>query len=97
VANEVETVLANWIRRATSSEGQLPEGIEPAEWITRHFAEWWRHRASESIADGERAAHQVREELMRLGGWDTCGEALDELIHITDAFGDLRVILGLKD
>ena len=36
--SEIETVLANWIEQAFSRPGQLPPGVEPAEWIASHFA-----------------------------------------------------------
>jgi hypothetical protein len=93
--DEIETVLTNWIGQALSPIGQLPEGATPAGWVAARFSEWWRDRAGDTIGDAERAADAVREELMRLGGWDSFGEALHELIHLRDALGDLRGLMRL--
>src|SRR5690349_4600571 len=92
--DEVEVVLANWIEQALAPIGQLPEGMPPATWIASRFTEWWRGRVADPLDDAERAAASVREELMRLGGWASFGEALHELIHLSDALADLRAVLG---
>jgi hypothetical protein len=93
--DEVEAVLTHWIREALSPIGRLPEGTDPAAWVAAHFAEWWRRRVSGAFADAERAASAVREELIRLGGWSSLGEALHEVTHLTDALADMRSLLGL--
>jgi hypothetical protein len=93
--DEIETVLTNWIEQALSPIGRLPQGIIPSAWVAANFAAWWRDRARNAIDDADRAAFAVREELMRLGGWDTLGEALHEMIHLQDALGDLRGLMRL--
>ncbi len=95
--DEVETVLANWIERALSSSGSLPEGTSPAAWVAARFADSWRERAGDTMADAERAASAVVEELTRLGGWESFGEALHEMAHVRDALGDLRCLLRLPE
>ena len=93
--DEIETVLINWIEQALSPIGQLPVGVTPAGWVAAHFSAWWRDRAGDTIGDADRAAVAVREELMRLGGWERFGEALHEMIHLQDALGDLRALMRL--
>jgi X-X-X-Leu-X-X-Gly heptad repeat protein len=97
--SEIEQVLANWIAQATSGDGQLADGIDPAKWIATNFVKWWHPLVDDSLSDAEGAAHRVRDELNRLGGWENkeLGEALHELIHVADALGDLRVALGLHN
>jgi hypothetical protein len=93
--DEIETVLTNWIEQALSPIGRLPEGITAAAWVAAQFAAWWRDRARDAMGDADRAAFGVRAELMRLGGWQVCGEALHEMIHLQDALGDLRGLMRL--
>lgn len=95
--DELETVLANWIVQAFSPTGTLPEGQSPTNWVAGRFAEWWRGRAGEAFGDADRAAAAVREELMRLGGWASFGEALHEMTHLRDALGELRDLMRLPD
>lgn len=103
-ADEIETVLANWIEQALSPIGQLPEGTAPASWIAARFMEWWRQSLREALNDidgtvsnAERATEAVRKELiLRLGGWESFGDALHELIHLRDALGELRGIMKLS-
>jgi hypothetical protein len=75
--------------------GQLPRDAEPAEWIASRFAEWWKSRADDGLGEGELALSLVKEELRRLGGWEACGEAMDDCCRLEAALGDLRAILGL--
>jgi hypothetical protein len=93
--DEIETVLTTRFEQALSPIGRLPEGITPAAWVAANFAAWWRDRVRDAIGDADRAASAVREELMRLGGWETFGEALHEMIHLQDALGDLRGLMRL--
>jgi hypothetical protein len=93
--NQIEAVLANWIRQALSPPGQLPEGTDAAEWIACRFAEWWRERAEYALGDAEMASSAIRDELTRLDGWESFGEAMHEQCHLQDALGDLRTSLGL--
>ena len=79
-----------------SSQGPLPEGADPAEWVARQFAAWWRRQAGDSLGDAEAAAARLREQLNRLG-YPELAEALHELTHVQDALGDLRGDLGLAD
>jgi hypothetical protein len=91
---ELETILANWIEQALSSMGHLPEGVSRSTWVAERFGEWWRERVGDTLADAERAASSVRQELMRLGGWEPFGEALHELTHLDDSLGEVRKLLG---
>ena len=93
--NEIETILANWIGQALSPPGQLLQGTDAAEWIASRFAEWWKVQAERALVDAEMAASAIRDELTRLGGWESFGEAMHEHCHLQDALGDLRTILGL--
>jgi hypothetical protein len=93
--NEIEAVLANWIRQALSPPGELPQGTDAAEWIACRFAEWWRERAEEALGGAEMAASAIRDELTRLGGWESFGAAMEEHCYLQDALGELRTILGL--
>jgi hypothetical protein len=93
--SEAEAVLANWIEQALSPPGQIQQDVDPAEWVAARFAEWWRERAERPLVDAERAASAIHDELSRLGGWESFGEALHEHIHLQDALSDLRIILGL--
>ncbi len=88
--DEIQTMLTNWIEQALSPIGQLPDGVTPADWVAVRFSAWWRDRAGDAIGDAQRATAAVREELMRLGGWEDFGEALHEVIHLQDALDDLR-------
>lgn len=94
--DEVETVLANWIAQALAPSGRISGADTPAAWVAARFADWWTDRVSGTIDDAERAASAVEEELMRLGGWESFGEALHELIHLRDAIGDLRCLMGRR-
>ncbi len=98
--HEMEQVLSNWIRQATSPEGELlPKGIEPAKWVTKQFLGWWHDQAvASAVGDAELAAERVRAELVQLGGFSNAelGEAMHELIHLTDALGEIKQCLGLK-
>jgi len=97
VSNEVEQVLSNWIRQATSQPGQLAEGLDPAKWIAHRFLKWWRTDSVEQpLAEAGLAAQRIRSELERLGGWSNpqLGEAMHELIHLSDAIAELRAALG---
>jgi hypothetical protein len=93
--DEVEAVLANWIEQARAPGVRLPDGVTPSAWAATRFAKWWRSQASDRIDDAERAALAVDAELMRLGGWQSFGEALHELIHVRDAISDLRGLMRL--
>jgi hypothetical protein len=96
-SEEVRQVLANWIGRAVSPSGRLPDETDPLVWVADRFGEWWRERVEEPLLDAERAASGIKSELERLGGWDAFGEALHELIHLGDALADLRSVLGLEE
>lgn len=91
--DEIETVLANWIEQALSSSGSLPEGVSPASWVAGQFADWWQARAGDAMNDADRAASAAVEELTRLGGWESFGEALHEMAHLRDALSELRNLM----
>jgi hypothetical protein len=93
--DEFEAALANWIEPALSQSGRLPDGASPSAWVAARVAEWWHDRVGDTMADAEVAASSVRAELMRLGGWESFGEALHELAHLRDALGELRGLLRL--
>jgi hypothetical protein len=95
---EIEQVLANWIEQATSRDGKLVDGIDPAKWIAANFLNWWHPTVDDSLSDAESAARRLREELSRLGGWENAefGEVFHELTHVTEALAELRVALGLQ-
>ena len=92
-ADEIESVLRDWIEQALSPIGQLPSGVSPAGWIAARFSAWWHDRAGDTIAEAERAARGIRDELMRLGGWEQFGESLHEMIHLQDALTELRGLM----
>jgi hypothetical protein len=93
---EVEQVLANWIGQATSRPGQLSDDVDPAAWVSRLFLNWWRAKIEEDLSAVESAVEGVRQELMRLGGWENkqLGEALHELTDASEALRGLRAALG---
>ncbi len=93
--SELETVLANWIGQALTPPEQLPQGVDPAKWAACRFAEWWGGRVGDVLAEAETAAAAIRDELTRLGGWESLGEAMHEHIHLQQALGELRALLGL--
>jgi hypothetical protein len=94
-SHQVREALANWIGQALSPAGNLPEGTDRAEWVADRFAAWWRPQVQDSLEAADAALSAVREELMRLGGWQKFGEALHELIHAGDALSDLRARLRI--
>ena len=49
--DEIEQVLANWIREANSPEGKLVDGVDPANWVAKRFLEWWKDKAVASALD----------------------------------------------
>jgi soluble lytic murein transglycosylase-like protein len=87
-ANEIETVLSNWIEQALSPVGRLDAGTKPALWVASHFSDWWKQRAGYSLGDAARAASAIWNELMRLGGWESFGEVLHKHTHLQDALAD---------
>jgi hypothetical protein len=97
MVEDVERILANWIEMALSPTGQLPPDVPPSRWIAEKFIRWWRSdfesHLDEDLGDAERALGTIRDELMRLGGWENFGEALHECIHLGDALGALRSAL----
>ena len=97
---ELEEVLSNWLRQANSHEGDLlPKGIEPAKWVAKQFLLWWReHAVASAIGDAELATARLREELTQAGGFNNphLGEAMHELIHLSDALAEIKELLGLK-
>ena len=96
--DEVETVLAAWIEHVLSPVvPPPPEDFSPSTWVAARFAEWWRECAGDTLAEAERAATAVAEELTRLGGWEPFGEALHELAHLRDALSELRGLMRLSE
>jgi hypothetical protein len=95
--SEVEEVLSNWIEQALSPVGRLPEGTRPAEWVAANFCRWWWSRVEDQLGEAEAATSAARDELAHLGGWERCGEALDELCRAQERLSDLRATLGLAD
>jgi len=97
--DSIKRVLSNWIRQAISGEGQLlPAGVDPASWVATQFLGWWRDSAvNGAIGDAELASEAIRSELERLGGFGNSdlGEAMHELIHLTDALNELKQLLGI--
>jgi hypothetical protein len=95
---DIEQVLSNLIRQATSGLGQLDEELDPSKWVARQFLAWWQSRGVEQpLADARLATQRIRAELERLGGWNNSqfGEAMHELIHLSDALAEIRGTLGL--
>ena len=90
--DEVRDVLANWIRQGKGSEGELPPGIDVADWIVDRFLAWWARDVEDSLSFAELSTGRLYEELERLGGSNRSefGDALHELAHVRDALGDLR-------
>lgn len=94
---DIERVLANWIREAQSPTGRLAEGADPAVWAAERFIEWWRTEVEELLDEGDNAVSRLRDGISGVLNWDEHGEALHELTHVQDAFGDLRQALGLDE
>ncbi len=92
---EIEAVLGNWIREAYSESGSFPQGSDREKWLATQFASWWRKRVNEPLSDAETAARKIHDELMRLGGWESFGEALHEHCHLRDALAEFRSLLGM--
>ena len=95
--NEVETVLANWIRDALSPLGRLPEGVSPAQWVAANFLRWWDREIDQILGEAEGATAGIEAELRGLGGWEKLGEAMEECCHLHDALRSLRGILSVRD
>jgi hypothetical protein len=99
-SSEIEEVLANWIQQATAQPGQLAEGLDPAKWIADRFLKWWRTDVVERpLTDAEGATQRIRSELERLDGWNNpqWDKVMHELIHLSDAIGELRAALGFTE
>jgi hypothetical protein len=92
---DLEQVLRNWLHQATSPEGRLPDGVDPAAWVAQHFIDWWRRQVGDSLGDAEAAAGRLRGQLNDLG-YPELAEALHEVTHVQDALADLRGVLGLS-
>jgi hypothetical protein len=95
-AREIEHVLTNWISQAATPPGELPPGTDPARWVAQRFLQWWRPQVSDELGAAEVAVAGARSELERLGGWSNpeLGNALHELIHVSDALAALRTAFG---
>ena len=68
-SEELETGLVNRIEQSRSAVGRPLEGVSRSIWIAARFAEWRRGRVGGTMADAERVASSLRQELMRPGGW----------------------------
>lgn len=95
--SDIEEVLRNWIKQATTPPGTLAPGVDPAFWVTERFVAWWRTQVDDSLGSAEIAAASLRDELTRLDDPVRLGEALHELTHVQDALADLRSDLGLTE
>ena len=93
---EIKTVLENWIREALLPEGQIAHGVPPSDWIAEQFLSWWKSQTEESLSEAVWASSQIRDELVRLGGWKKCGEALEAVCHLNEALTDLAGNLGVE-
>jgi hypothetical protein len=51
----------------------------------------------EALGDAKMATSAIKDELTRLGGWESFGEAMEEHCHLQDALGNLGTILGLAE
>lgn len=94
--SDAETVLRNWIAQATSPEGRLPDGVDPAAWVAEQFTAWWRGAVNQPLSDAEAAAARLREDLVGFA-YPELAEPLHELTHVQDALAELRAKLGLSD
>jgi len=94
---DIERALANWIREAQSPTGRLAEGAGPAEWAAERFVAWWRKEVEELLDEGDGAVARLRDGVTGVLNWEEHGEALHELIHVQDAFADLRDALGFNE
>ena len=93
---EIKTVLGNWIAEALSPEGQIAKNIAPSDWVAEQFLSWWKSRTEESLSEAVWATSQIRDELVRFGGWEKCGEALEAVCHLNEALTDLAGKLGVE-
>ena len=67
---DLEQVLANRIRQATTGSGQLEEELDPSTCVARQFLNWWQSQGVEQpLGDARLATQKIRAELERLGGW----------------------------
>ena len=93
---EIKTVLKNWISEALAPEGQIAHEITPSDWVAEQFLLWWKSQTEEALSEAVLASSQIRDELVRFGGWDKCGEALEAVCHLNDALTDLAGNLGVE-
>ena len=93
---DVEEVLRNWIREATSTDGSLPEDIDPATWVAEQFLRWRQDQVGKSLGDAEYFAECLRDELRGSEHPTSLAEAMHELTHLQEALAHLRSDLGLS-
>ena len=93
-ASQIERVLANWIKEAQSPVGEIGRDVDPAEWAAERFIAWWRKEVEEILDEGEGAVTRFREGVGGVLNWEQHGDALHELMHVEEAFWDLRAALG---
>jgi hypothetical protein len=95
--SELETVLASWLREASSPIGQLPAGVTPAAWVAEQLAAWWKQRGGGALDDVEAFAQRIEASLVAAGGWKNAslGEAMEDVTHLREAIEHLRTLLAL--
>ena len=92
-ADDIETVLANWIREASSRDGVISADAAAERWIARHFLKWWGGQVRESLDLANFYADCLRAEWKRAADSGVIHE-LEDLTHLEETLADLR---GLFD
>jgi hypothetical protein len=93
--DELVQVLTNWLRRAQSPIGSLPEGSDPSEWVVRQFIDQWRRPARAAIDSVESSLYRAMDLCSSLQGAEAIKEEIDSARQVLQE--DLRDHLGLYD
>jgi hypothetical protein len=93
--DELVQVLTNWLRRAQSPIGSLPEGSDPSMWVVRQFIDQWRRPARAALDSVESSLYRAMDLCSSLQGAEAIKEEIDSARQVLQE--DLRDHLGLYD